>query len=56
MYQALLEECIPSIRNNIWCYPTSRVLSTYLVLSILVNDFVYSYEVEDLSSKFYIQM
>jgi hypothetical protein len=25
--QVLFEECIPSISNNIWCYPTSRVLS-----------------------------
>ena len=28
--QVLLEECIPSLRNNIWCYPTSRVFSIFL--------------------------
>jgi hypothetical protein len=33
--QVLLEECIPSIRNNIWCYPTSRVLSISCVEYIL---------------------
>jgi hypothetical protein len=27
MYQALFEECYPSLRINIWCYPTSRVLT-----------------------------
>jgi hypothetical protein len=35
-------ECIPSINNNIWCYPTSRVLSTFLC-SLLVNGLVYSW-------------
>jgi hypothetical protein len=28
--QAFLEECYPSLRINIWCYPTSRV-SLFLV-------------------------
>ena len=27
MYQALFEEFCPSLRINIWCYPTSRVFS-----------------------------
>jgi hypothetical protein len=27
MYQALLEECYPSLRINIWCYPTSSFLT-----------------------------
>jgi hypothetical protein len=36
MYQTLLEECYPSLRINIWCYPTSRVL-TISCVQYLVN-------------------
>ena len=30
-----LVECIPSLRNNLWCYPTLRVLSIFGVTSLL---------------------
>jgi hypothetical protein len=49
MYQALLEECYPSLRINIWCYPTSRVLSTFFC-SLLVNGLVYSCLKEDVGT------
>jgi hypothetical protein len=39
--KVLLEECIHSIRNNIWCYPTSRVFSISCV-QYLVNGLDYS--------------
>ena len=39
--QVLLEECIPSTRNNIWCYPTLRVFSITCV-QYLVNGLDYS--------------
>jgi hypothetical protein len=34
--QVLLEECIPFLRNNIWCDPTSRVFSISCV-HVMVN-------------------
>jgi hypothetical protein len=38
--QGLLEECYPSLRINIWCYPTSMVL-TISSVGYLVNVLVY---------------
>jgi hypothetical protein len=42
--QVLLEECIPSIMNNIWCYPTSRVL-TISCVQYFGERFEFIYEV-----------
>ena len=34
-------ECIPSLRNNLWCYPTSRVfLYSWCLLCVIVSGFI----------------
>ena len=36
-----LVECFPSLRNNIWCYPTSRVF-LYIVFTIVYRFWILS--------------